>query len=263
MTLAIEPYEVPMSNRSPIKRKKYFQLIICVIFLICVYSQGFSQDDSGNYAIEVESKGVYPFKAGDSKKLAKTMALFKAKRDAVELAGKYFRRKKLIEPYEHKRVEIYNILADEIKKDSFKEKWISISKPSEYVVKISVKISVIDFIRAEILNLEYEKKESRDTFLKKMEPTIGKDIKPGHCLAHAYRLIRKGQLRPAIIYLDSLKVKFPDWDDIYFAKSLVYYAMNELEDMKEMLKKACSLGADEACDDLKKIKRLDEHDFGL
>ena len=96
-----------------------------------------------------------------------------------------------------------------------------------------------------------------------MEPAIGKDLKPGHELAHAYRLMRKAQWRPAIIYLDNLELKYPNWGDIHLAKSLAYYAMNELEAMKETLEKACRLGTEEACYDLKKIKRLHEHDFGL
>jgi hypothetical protein len=191
------------------------------------------------------------------------MALFKAKRAAVELAAKYFRRKKLIEPYEHKKGEIYNILADEIKKDVSKETWTSTSNPSKFVVKISVKLEATDFIRAEILNLHYEKNEAKESFRKRMEPAVGKDIKPGHDLAHAYRLIRKAQWRPAIIYLDSLAVKYPHWEDIPLAKSLVYYSMNEFEAMEAALKNACRLGSEEACDDLEKIKRLHEHDFDL
>lgn len=238
-------------------------LILCFIFLICFCNSGFSQDNKNNYSIEVESQGVHLFKTGDSKKLAKIMALFKAKRAAVELAAKYFRRKKLIEPYEHKQSEIYNILADEIKKDVLKETWTLTPTPSKFVVKISAKIEATDFIRAEILNLHYEKDEAKESFRKRMEPAVGKDIKPGHDLAHAYRLIRKAQWRPAIIYLDSLEAKYPHWEDIPLAKSLVYYSMNEFEAMKEALENACRLGAGEACDDLEKIKRLHEHDFGL
>lgn len=252
-----------MLNRSAANRKSGFLLVLSVIFLICFYTSGFSQDNKNNDTIEIASEGVYQFKAGDSKKLATTMALFKAKRAAVELAGKYFRRKKLVEPYERKKDEVYNILADEIRKDVLKVKWASASTPSKYVVKINVKIDAADFIRAEILNLQYEKEEAKESFRRKMEPAIGKDIKPGHDLAHAYRLMRKAQWRPAIIYLDNLEVKYHHWGDIHLAKSLVYYALHELEAMKKALEKACRLDTQEACSDLEKIKRLHDHDFGL
>ena len=263
LKLLFKTIEVLMPRRSLTNRKKSFQVILSVIFLVCFCNSAFPQDNSNNYTIELESEGAYPFNAGDSKQTVKTMALFKAKRAAVELAGKYFRRKKLIEAYEHKKDEVYNILADEIRKNVLKQKWISASTSSKYVVKITIKIDVADFIRAEIVNLKYEKEEAKETFRKKLEPTIDKDIIPGHDLAKAYRLIRKAQLRPAIIYLDRLEMKYPNWDDIHLAKSLAYYAMNEFEAMEKALKRACQLGAEEACYDLEKIKRLHEHDFSL
>lgn len=252
-----------MSCRSGINKKKSLQVILSIIFLLGFCISGFSQENRNPYSIELESEGAYPFKAGDSKRLARPMALFKAKRAAVEVAGKYFRRRQLIEPHERKRDEIYNILADEIRADVLQEGWTSTPTSSKYVVKINVKIEATDFIRAEILNLQYEKKEAKESFRKKMEPAIEKEIKPGHDLAHVYRLIRKAQWRPAIIYLDNLELKLPRWDDIYLAKSQAYYAMNELGAMQAALQKACRLGAQEACNDLEKIKRLHDHDFGL
>lgn len=243
--------------------RKWVQAALCFVCLVSLSHSGYSQDNKNNYTIEVESEGTYLLNEGVSKQLAKTLALFNAKRAAVELAGKYFRKKNLIEPYEHKKDEIYNILADEIGKNILTEKWTSISKTSKYVVRIGVKIDVTDFIRAEILNLEYERKEAKESFRKKMEPNIRKDSKPGHDLAHVYRLLRKTERRPALIFLDGLEKKYPGWGDIFLVKSYAYYTMHELELMKASLKKACQLDIEEACDDLRKIKRLHEHDFGL
>jgi len=252
-----------MSNISLTTGRKWVQAILSVICLLCLCNFGYAQDDKSRYAIELESEGVCRFDEGGSKNLGKSLALFRAKRAAVELAGKYFRRKKLIEPYEHKKDEIYNILADEISAKVLTEKRTSASGTSRYEVSISAKIDVADFIRAEILNLEYERKEAKDSFRKKMEPDIRKKIEPGHDLAHAYRLLRKTEWRPAIIYLDGLEKKYPGWGDIYLVKSFAYYAMHELELMKASLEQACRLDTEEACDDLRKIRRLHEHDFDL
>ena len=239
------------------------QTIIWVVLLMFLCSSGFSQDDRNNTIIELESEGVCLFKTGDSKQITKRLARFNAKKTAVELAGKYFRRKQLVEPYEHKKDEVYCILADEINEDILKEAWTSTGDISKYVVRIRVKITPLDFIRAEILNLEYEKKEAKTTLRKKMEPAIGKKIEPGHDLAHAYRLLRKAQWRAAVIYLDRLEMKYPNLGEIHLAKSFAYYAMHEIESMKGSLENACRLGTEEACDDLKKIKRLHEYSFGL
>jgi hypothetical protein len=234
-----------------------------VVFLIFLSGSGFSQDNGNNTTIELESEGVCLFKKGDSKQITKKLARFNAKKTAVELAGKYFKRKQLVEPYEHKKDEIYCILADEINEDIIKETWTSTGLISKCFVRIRVKITPVDFIRAEILNLEYEKKEAKITLRKKMEPTIGKKIEPGHDLAHAYRLLRKAQWRAAVIYLDRLEMKYPNLGEIHLAKSIAYYAMHEIEAVKASLEHACRLGTEEACDDLKKIKRLQEFKFDL
>jgi len=237
------------------------QKIIWVIFLIFLSGSGFSQDNSNNTTIELESEGVCLFKKGDSKQITKRLACFNAKKTAVELAGKYFKRKKLVEPYEHRKDEVYCILADEINENIIKETWTSTGDISKYFVRIRVKITPVDFIRAEILNLEYEKKEAKRSLRKKMEPEIGRKIEPGHDLAHAYRLLRKSQWRIAVIYLDRLEMKYPNFGELHLAKSVAYYAMHEIESMKASLEHACRLGTGEACDDLKKIKRLQEYNF--
>jgi hypothetical protein len=243
--------------------KMRIRTIIWVVFLIFLSGSGFSQDNRNNTTIELESEGVCLFKKGDSKQITKKLARFNAKKTAVELAGKYFKRKKLVEPHEHKKDEIYCILADEINEDIIKETWTSTGLISKCFVRIRVKITPVDFIRAEILNLEYEKKEAKITLRKKMEPTIGKKIEPGHDLAHAYRLLRKAQWRAAVIYLDRLEMKYPNLGEIHLAKSIAYYAMHEIEAVKASLEHACRLGTEEACDDLKKIKRLQEFKFDL
>jgi hypothetical protein len=222
---------------------------------------GFSQDNRDNTTIELESEGVCLFKKGDSKQTTKKLAHFNAKKTAVELAGKYFKRKKLVEPYEHKKDEIYSILADEIREDILKENWTSTGDISKYFVRIRVKITPFDFIRAEILNLQYTKNEEKMTLRERMEPPISKKIEPGHDLGHAYRLLRKAQWRVAVIYLDRLEMKYPNLGEIQLAKSIAYYAMHEIEEMKASLEHACRLGTEEACDDLKKIKRLQEYNL--
>ena len=47
------------------------------------------------------------------------------------------------------------------------------------------------------------------------------------------------------------------------AKALNYYILREPVFMKKALNQACRLGHQIACDDLKHLKRVHEHDFGL
>ena len=53
--------------------------------------------------IEVEAKGSYLMGDGNSKQLARQLALFEAKRAALETAGKYLAHKTLIPFYEMKK----------------------------------------------------------------------------------------------------------------------------------------------------------------
>ena len=83
------------------------------------------------------------------------------------------------------------------------------------------------FIEAEIETLQQEKKESAGSLRKEMEPEIAADSLPGHDIAGAYRRIRKGKLRPAIIYLDRLQSKYPNWFEIYELKALAFELSHE------------------------------------
>jgi hypothetical protein len=67
----------------------------------------------------------------------------------------------------------------------------------------------------------------------------------------------------AMIYLNHLDKKYPNWAEIHMAKSLVYYNHHKPESMKEALGKACRLGNETACDDLANIKKVHEYDFGI
>ena len=60
-----------------------------------------------------------------------------------------------------------------------------------------------------------------------------------------------------------LEKKYPNWDSIYMAKAITHYILHEPEFMKKALTQACQLDNQIACDDLKQLKRLHEHDFGL
>jgi len=44
-------------------------------------------------------------------------------------------------------------------------------------------------------------------------------------------------------------------------KAIAFYVLNEPLEMKKALKKACGLGNHEACDDLKRLKKV--HKLGL
>jgi len=235
---------------------------ILVALLVCFSITGVAsaaEDD----VFEIEAEGSYRMKAGSSIDLAKKMALFTAKRKAVDLAGRYLSRKSLIKAYELNRDEIYSLAAREIEAEILEEKRETVEKTSTYRVRIRARVQASDFVKAEMEDTKQEKKEAKESFREEMEQPVSAEIDPGRDIAKAYRLLREKKWRIAMVYLNHLTTKYPNWGDVYMAKALVYYIFHEPVFMKKALNDACRLDNQTACDDLKNIKRVHDHDFGL
>ena len=234
---------------------KFILVALLVLFSINGVASA-AEDD----VFEIEAEGSYRMDAGASIDLAKKMALFSAKRKAVDLAGRYLSRKSLIKVYELNRDEIYSLAAREIEAEILKEKRQTIEKVSTYRVRIRARIKASDFAKAQMEDTKQEKKEAKESFRKEMEQHISAEIDPGRDIAKAYRLLREKKWRMAMIYLNHLGKKYPNWDSIYMAKAITHYILHEPVFMKKALNQACRLDNQTACDDL---KRVHKHDFGL
>jgi hypothetical protein len=184
----------------------------------------------------------------DSKEKSRALALFGAKLKAVSLAAKYLTHKGVLEHYERRQSEIFSLTTNEIKTSIIDEKFHE--DKNSYYVKIKSEVTSIDFIKAQIRDVELEKKESSFSYSEEMEQPVSKIIDPGAELSRAYRYIRKEQWRISIIYLDHLEKKYPYWGDVFLAKAIAFYGMDQIDKMVDALKTACSLGNQEACNEL-------------
>ncbi|MGD9174552.1 MAG: hypothetical protein PVF29_10345 [Desulfobacterales bacterium] len=236
---------------------------IMAVLLILFSINSVASTAEENNIFETETEGNYRMAADSTSDLAKRVALFNAKRKAVDLAGRYLSRKGLIKSYELNKDEIYSLTAREIQTEILEEEHETVGKTSTYRIRIRCKIQALDFVKAEMEDTKQEKKEAKEPYQEEMEQPISAEIDPGRDIAKAYRLLREKKWRITIIYLDHLEKKYPNWDSIYMAKAITHYILHEPVFMKNALNKACRLGNNTACDDLKKIKKLHEHDFGL
>jgi hypothetical protein len=200
---------------------------------------------------------------GVSVGLAKEMAFYIAKKKAVVSAGRYLSHKSLIESYELKRDEIYSLATNEIEARILEQKRFTDGKTSTYVVRIRAQVRVSDFVKASLKAAKENKKEAKASFQEEMEQPVSADIDPGRDISHAYRLLRKREWRIAMIYLNHLDKKYPNWAEIHMAKALVYYIHHKPASMKRSLGEACRLGNETACGDLATIKKVNEHAFGI
>ena len=202
---------------------------------------------------EVEAEGGYRMDAGSTVDLAKKVALFNAKRKAIESAGRYLSRNSFIEVYELDKDEIYSLAARGIPAEILWQKRETVGETSTYRLRIRVRIKPSDFIRAEMEDTKLEKKEEKASYREEMEQPVSADIDPGRDIAKAYRLLREKKWRVAMIYLNHLVKKYPNWDALYMAKAVTHYILHEPVFMKNALNQACRLGNQIACDDLKNL----------
>jgi len=124
---------------------------------------------------EIEAEGSYRMEAGAPIDLAKEVALFTAKRKAVDIAGRYLSRKK------------------------------TVGNISTYRVRIKARVQASDFVKAEMQDTKQEKKEAKESFHEEMEQHVFAEIDPGRDIAKAYRLLREKKWRIAMIYLNHLE----------------------------------------------------------
>jgi len=213
--------------------------------------------------LEIEAQGSYRMPAGSSVDLARKVALFTAKRKAVGSAARYLLRNSLIRPYKLDKEEIYSLAARGVRAKILEEKRETAGEDSIYRIRIRVRIQASDFVRAEIEDSAMEEAEARKPYREEVEQHISAGLDPGKDIARVYLFLRQKKWRIAVIYLDHLEKKYPNWDSIYMAKAITYYILHNPVFMEKALKKACRLGNQVACDDARNLKRVHEQDFGL
>ena len=244
--------------------EKKNRTIICMMTVVTLllisghlrWAQGLEED-----SLEVVAEGKFQAQAGTPKKLARQIALFEAKKKAVESAGRYLAGKHLVLSYEQKKEEIYSLVATKIHSNVIAENVESSGNTFIFHIRIRTVIHSSDYIEADILDKQMEIKEANESLKEELEPEITAKIEPGVDISAAYRLLRKEKLRPAMIYLNRLEKKYPNWSAIYMAKAMGFYLLHDPSNMKKELKRACAAENALACDDLKSLKRVRQFDL--
>jgi hypothetical protein len=238
-------------------------IITCFLSAIFVFVPKLSpgENDKNDDTLEIVTEYTYQIAPVDSQKKYEALGLFGAKYKAVVLAAKYLSHKDLLENYGKKQKEIFCLAVNELKSAVIEKKLID--NGSSFYIKIKTQVDSLDFIRAEIKDLELEKDEKHFSLQDKMEQHISKSIDPARELSRAFRYIRKMQWRIAIIDLEHLERKYPNWSEIYLAKAIAFYAIHEIQSMLDALKTSCALGNREACEDIAGLIQSDRKEIKL
>jgi len=216
------------------------------------FAEGHKNDDT----LEIVSDYTYQIGFDDFSKKYESLCLFGAKYKAIVLSSKYLIHKNLLRNYGKKQKEIFCLATNELKFSILEKRLIE--KENSFYIKIKTTIKSTDFIKAEIKNIELEKEENNFSWQEKMEQYVYKKIDPGQELSRLYRYFRNKDWRIANIYLDHLEKKYSNWHEIFFAKAISFYLSHNLDAMMDALKTSCSLGNQEACEDIEGFLQYDK-----
>jgi hypothetical protein len=202
-------------------------------------------DDAVTFSFETEAS--YTLGPGDSKPLARRLALFRARREAVFRAADRFAQRRLIQFADRDKDELVHLVTDTLNSDLLEDQCQTDGPADICTVRARTVVKLSDFIDAQLASLRLASNEDEENYRDEMEPQVPVPLRPGHALAKAYRLIDKQELRMAIIYLDRLTDRYPNWWEIYDLKAMAFRRQNRPARMLEALRKACELGSPTAC----------------
>lgn len=201
--------------------------------------------------VTVSAEYAYLPLTPESEKKARPLALFGARARAAEIGAKYLSHRGLLAHFGDRQKEILCLAAEQIEAEVVAEHFTP--ETGETVVRIRARVEALDFVRAENADQELAEKEKTLSFRQEMEQPVSAEVSPGKELSRAYRYLRQKQWRIAVIYLDHLQRKYPNWSEVYLAKAIGYYSLNQITRMTDALQLACRLNNQEACDDMRSL----------
>jgi tetratricopeptide (TPR) repeat protein len=229
---------------SPFMKRGYVIMGMVLLMSVCA-ALSVNADDA--VTLTIETKGSYTLVAGDSIQLAQELPKFYAIREAAEKAADKFVQHGLIQFVDRDKNELVNLLADSLGAELLEDQCTEDGNSVTCSVRARTVVMLSDFIEAQLVSLRLGAQEDKEDYLHEMEPQVQTPLRPGLALAKAYRLLRKQELRMAIIYLDRLADAYPNWWEIFELKAIAFRLSNQPEKMLEALRKACTLGSPTAC----------------
>ena len=220
-------------------------LVLCMLVtVLCGYNSVLAAE-SGEKEMRTATECSYHLCPGDTPEIARALALYGAKYQATLWLARQLAGRGLLKDYTDRQKEILCLVADELKYDLVGESFSQNGRI--YSVDIESRVSLADFVRAEMNDAVLEKNEMDFSWQEEMEPVLSPALEPGRELSRAHRYIRNQHWRKAIIYIDLLEKKYPCWSDLFFAKGLAFEGMHEMQQAMRAFSKSCERGHQQAC----------------
>jgi hypothetical protein len=224
--------------------------VMTAVVLMAVFAVRTADADDA-VTLSFETEASYTLGPGDSKPLARTLAVFRARRKAAAQAADRFAQRRLIQFVDKDKNELVHLVADRLDSDLLKDQCRANGDRVTCTIRARTVVRLSDFIDAQLASLRLGADEDEAGYRDEMEPEVPVPLRPGHAIAKVYRMIDKQELRMAIIFLDRLAIQYPNWWEIYDLKATALGLQNRPARMLEALRKACELGSPTACAELK------------
>ncbi len=206
-------------------------------------------------SVEVEAEGSYLMGDRDSKQDARQLALFEAKRSALEKAGTLLSSKTRVENFELVKDEIYSRAAGRIQSEVIEEKWETVGQGRTLCVRLRIRARV----SPEDLRYEPEPEESDAQIETVVEQMEQKEFDPAKSFALARRLVFDGKNRAALRILSAMEKRSPNAARIHFLKAAALRREGLRKPAFESLVRACQLGEQRACQEIEIMKQRKIH----
>ena len=223
--------------------------IILVIFLFLALGSGVSRAQEDE-SVEVEAEGSYLMGDRDSKQDARQLALFEAKRSALEKAGTMLSSSTRVENFEVVKDEIYSQAAGRIQSEIIDEKWESVGQGRTMCVRLRIRARV----SPQDLQYEPEPEKNESQIETAVEQIEQKKFDPGKAFALAQSLLFDDKNRAALRVLNAMEKRNPNSARIYMLKAAALRREGHPRLAFESLVRACRLGNKRACEGVEKAK---------
>ena len=237
---------------------KFVELIsaYCLISLMALTAgTAWSKEAANGRCYDAVTTYSYTAGADEAPTTARALALFGAKYKAVVQIADRLTEVGLLRANDNREKAVFCLVADAMASRVVKQSNDTVSHT--YTATINSTLCLTDYVKAEIRNDSLERKEEHFSFKEEMEPAVSPVVSPALELSRAYRYISHGQWRMAIIYMDHLETKYPNWGVLHLAMASAYQGIHENAKALSALSSACYLGVQEAC---MKINALDPPD---
>jgi hypothetical protein len=233
--------------------------LVCLVFLLLFVPSALAQNLE---EVVVEAEGTYLMGDRDSKQTARELALYEAKRMALEKAGTALASSTRIENYEVVKDEILNRAAGRLKVEVLEEKWEHCDATMRVRIRIRAKV------KPEYLEVDLNDRQVSDSSLQVVSHSYSTDFNqkehfqinlsrkndPGNAIAKIYPLIRQQQYAVAMQKIKKLQNIYPNLARLYVLEAKIFYELHRKRESIKALRHACSLGSDWACQRLKNFQ---------